>query len=137
MFALAATSRAISRRKDMTDANTNAERYLAIWNETDAVRRKAMIAETWAEDGLYVDPLMRGEGHEGVDRLVEGVQARFPGFRFTLIGTPDGYDDNLRFSWELGPADGEALIKGTDFAALENGRLKSVCGFLDQVPAAA
>ncbi|CDZ48161.1 nuclear transport factor 2 family protein [Neorhizobium galegae] len=65
----------------MTDANTNAERYLAIWNETDAVRRKAMIAETWAEDGLYVDPLMRGEGHEGVDRLVEGVQAQFPGFR--------------------------------------------------------
>ncbi|MBP2557514.1 hypothetical protein J2857_000265 [Neorhizobium galegae] len=121
----------------MTDANSNAERYLAIWNETDAIRRKAMIAETWAEDGLYVDPLMRGEGHERIGSLVEGVQARFPGFRFTLIGAADGYDDNLRFSWGLGPEGGEALIKGTDFAILENGRLKSVYGFLDQVPAAA
>lgn len=121
----------------MTDANTNAERYLAIWNETDAIRRKAMIAEAWAEDGLYVDPLVRGEGHERIGCLVEGVQARFPGFRFTLIGPADGYDDNLRFSWGLGPEGGEALIKGTDFATLENGRLKSVYGFLDQVPAAA
>ncbi len=120
----------------MTDANTKAELYLAIWNETDAVRRKAMIAEAWAEDGLYVDPLMRGEGHEGVGSLVEAVQARFPGFRFTLIGAADGYDDNLRFSWGLGPQEGEALIKGTDFATLENGRLKTVHGFLDQVPAA-
>ena len=69
--------------------------------------------------------------------LVEGVQARFPGFRFTLLGPADGYDDNLRFSWGLGPEGGEALIKGTDFATLENGRLKTVYGFLDQVPAAA
>jgi hypothetical protein len=120
----------------MTDANIKAERYLAIWNETDAVRRKAMIAEAWAEDGLYVDPLMRGEGHERIECLVESVQTRFPGFRFTLLGSADGYDDNLRFSWGLGPEDGEALIKGTDFAILENGRLKSVYGFLDQVPAA-
>jgi len=121
----------------MTDANTKAELYLAIWNETDAVRRKAMIAEAWAEDGLYVDPLMRGEGREGIECLVEGVQAQFPGFRFTLLGPADGYNDNLRFSWALGPQEGEALIKGTDFATLENGRLKAVHGFLDQVPAAA
>lgn len=119
------------------DANTNAERYLAIWNETDAARRRALIAESWSEAATYIDPLMRGEGHEQINSLVEAVQTRFPGFRFALIGTPDGYGDNLRFSWGLGPANGEALIKGTDFARLEDGKLKSVHGFIDQLPEAA
>lgn len=121
----------------MTDANTHAERYLAIWNETDFVRRRAMIAEVWTNEALYVDPLMRGEGHEEINGLVEAVQARFPGFRFELLGAADSHGDNLRFSWGLGPQGSEPIIKGTDFAMLENGRLKAVHGFLDQVPAAA
>ncbi|WP_434710052.1 nuclear transport factor 2 family protein [Rhizobium sp. YTUHZ045] len=121
----------------MNDATTTAERYLAIWNETDDERRRALIAESWAEAAIYVDPLMRGQGHEQINGLVEAVQNRFPGFRFALIGTADGYGDNLRFSWGLGPENGEALIKGTDFAELEDGRLKSVHGFIDQLPEAA
>jgi hypothetical protein len=121
----------------MTDANTHAERYLAIWNETDVVRRHVMIAEAWTNEALYVDPLMRGEGHEEINGLVEAVQARFPGFRFELLGAADSHGDNLRFSWGLGPEGSEPIIKGTDFAMLENGRLKAVHGFLDQVPAAA
>lgn len=121
----------------MTDANETAHRYLAVWNETDPARRQALIAESWAEGAIYVDPLMQGRGHAEIDGLVAAVQERFPGFRFELIGEADGHGDNLRFSWGLGPADGEALIKGTDFALLEGGRLKAVHGFLDQVPAAA
>jgi hypothetical protein len=120
----------------MTDANRNAERYLAVWNETDAAARRALIAESWAETATYVDPLMCGQGHEQINALVEAVQTRFPDFRFRLIGAADGYGDNLRFSWGLGPEGADAPIKGTDFAVLEGGRLKSVHGFLDQVPVA-
>ncbi|MBB4289964.1 hypothetical protein GGE16_002004 [Rhizobium leguminosarum] len=121
----------------MNDAKTNAERYLAIWNETDAARRRALIAESWSEAATYIDPLMRGEGHEQINSLVEAVQSRFPGFRFELIGAADGYGEVMRFSWGLGPENGEALIKGTDFAELEGGKLKSVRGFIDQLPEAA
>lgn len=77
------------------------------------------------------------EGHEQINSLVEAVQSRFPGFRFALIGAADGYGDNLRFSWGLGPENGEALIKGTDFAELQGGKLKSVRGFIDLLPEAA
>ncbi|KQV81785.1 nuclear transport factor 2 family protein [Rhizobium sp. Root1220] len=118
----------------MTDATTNAERYIATWNERDAERRLALIAASWTETATYVDPLMRDEGHEQINSLVEAVQSRFPGFRFNLIGVADGYDDNLRFSWGLGPDSGDAIIKGTDFALLDGGRLKAVHGFLDLVP---
>ena len=93
------------------------DRYIAIWNETDATRRTALIAESWHEAATYIDPLMRGEGHEQINALVEAVHARF--------------------SWGLGPTGGEHLIKGTDFAVLEGGRLKSVHGFIDQLPEAA
>jgi hypothetical protein len=60
-----------------------------------------------------------------------------PGFRFSLIGTPDGYGNQVRFSWQLGPEGSDGPIKGTDFATLENGRLASVVGFLDEVPTTA
>jgi hypothetical protein len=45
--------------------------------------------------------------------------------------------DQVRFSWQLGLQGSDGPIKGTDFATLENERLKCVVGFQDQVPAAA
>ena len=115
---------------------TVAQQYIAAWNEIDAERRAALIARTWSEDATYVDPLMAGHGRAQVDALMAGVQGRFPDFRFALIGEPDGFGDHVRFSWGLGPDGADAPIKGTDFVRLEDGRLKSVTGFLDQIPSA-
>lgn len=121
----------------MSDPATIARTYIATWNETDPTRRRALLAATWAENALYVDPLMRGQGQDEIDGLIAAVQQRFPEFRFALIGKADGYGDHIRFSWQLGPDGAEAPIKGTDFVQLESGRLSKVSGFLDQVPAAA
>jgi hypothetical protein len=129
--------RSSNKRPPMTDAASIATRYIALWNETDPDRRKALMADLWSEAGTYRDPLMQGDGHDQIDALIAGVRGQFPGFRFALVGQPDGYGDQVRFSWQLGPEGSDGPIKGTDFATLENGRLKSVIGFLDQVPAAA
>lgn len=118
----------------MTNPVDIAETYIAAWNETDAAARKAMIADTWTGDATYVDPMAAVEGHAGVDALIAGVQERFPGFRFALIGEPDGHGEHVRFSWGLGPDGADAPIKGTDYVRVEDGRLKSVTGFLDQLP---
>ncbi|QRE74282.1 nuclear transport factor 2 family protein [Methylobacterium aquaticum] len=119
----------------MTDPAALAARYLATWNETDPTRRRALLAETFTEGARYRDPLMAGEGHDGLDALIGAVQARFPGLRFRLAGRPDGYGDHLRFSWALAPEGGDGVVEGTDFATLEGGRLAEVTGFLDRVPA--
>ena len=121
----------------MTDAAKIADAYIAAWNETDAQRRRALIGEAWTEDARYVDPIMSGEGRDQIDGLIAAVHERFPGFRFALIGQPDGHGDHVRFSWGLGPEGQDSPIKGTDFAVVEDGRLRAVTGFLDQVPAAA
>ena len=118
----------------MTNPQDIATRYMAAWNETDAKRRRELVAALWTEDATYVDPMMKGDGRDGIEALISGVQTKFPDHRFALIGTPDGYGDHVRFSWQLGPTGGAALVKGTDFAVVSNGRLKAVTGFIDQLP---
>ena len=121
----------------MTDVNTIARRYIDLWNERTPSRRRESLAANWTTDAKYVDPLMSGDGLDGVDALIEGVQQRFPDFRFKLIGQPNGYGDHVRFSWGLGPDGVDSPIKGTDFAVLKDGRIRSITGFLDQVPPGA
>jgi hypothetical protein len=123
----------------MTDIKQIAHRYIELWNERAQSRRREMLAANWTTDARYVDPLMSGDGHDGVDALISGVQQKFPDFKFTLIGEPNGFGEHVRFSWGLGP-DGAAdsPIKGTDFAVLsKDGRIRSITGFLDQVPQGA
>ena len=121
----------------MTDHNTIARRYIDLWNE----RTPGAAARCWRRTGprtpRYVDPLMSGDGHDGVDALISGVQQRFPDFKFKLIGEPNGFGDHVRFSWGLGPDGADSPIKGTDFAVLRDGRIRSITGFLDQVPPGA
>jgi SnoaL-like domain len=111
-----------------------AERYIAVWNERNASRRHDLLASSWTRNATYVDPMMAGEGPDGIDAMIAGVQQRFPDFEFNLLGQPDGHGNFVRFSWGLGPKGGDAPIKGTDFVVTEDSRIRSVTGFLDQVP---
>jgi hypothetical protein len=66
------------------------------------------------------------------------MQQQFPGFVFRLAGPVDAHHDQVRFTWELGPAGQEAPIAGFDVAVVDgDGRIATVFGFLDRVPAAA
>ncbi len=118
-----------------TDLTALADRYLAAWNETDAARRRDLIGRTWTESAVYVDPLMRGDGHAGIDAMIAAVQDRFPGFRFTRVTPVDAHGPHLRFTWELAPAGEAAVVVGTDFATVSaDGRLHSMTGFIDRAP---
>jgi SnoaL-like domain len=121
----------------MTDINTTIDRYIAIWNETDAGRRQDLIVQTWTEDATYVDPLVSVEGYEGIDATVAAAQTQFPGYAFRLAGPVDAHHNLARFTWELAPTEAaEPLVIGFDVAVIsEDGRLQDVHGFLDKVPA--
>ncbi|MCO5970129.1 MULTISPECIES: nuclear transport factor 2 family protein [Actinoallomurus] len=121
----------------MSDVNELVGRYIDTWNEKDPAARRAAVQALWAEDGTYVDPLADVRGHDGIDAVIGAVQGQFPDFVFRL-GTPvDAHHDLARFTWELGPEGGEALVVGFDVVVLaEDGRIQHVHGFLDKVPAA-
>ncbi len=118
------------------DARTTSEAYLATWNETDAQRRQAVLARHWTANACYADPLMQGVGHGEIGGLVSAVHARFPGFRFQLLGQPDGHGEHVRLRWALGPEGAQAPIEGSDYIRLKEGRIAEVIGFLDRVPSA-
>ena len=119
----------------MSDHTALVERYLAAWNETDHAARRALLARVFSPDATYVDPVMRGDGHDGIDVLIAGVHARFPGFRFALARPVESQPGYARFAWRLGPADAPAVIEGSDFARLDDdGRIAAVWGFIDRLP---
>ena len=117
----------------MADIATVVETYIAAWNEPDGGERRELIAQTFTDDATYLDPLMSGEGADGLDQMIAGAQAAYPGHRFTLKNGPDQHHDRVRFSWLLHGADGP-VAGGTDFAVVaDDGRLEAVTGFLDAV----
>jgi SnoaL-like domain len=120
----------------MSDFTKLAEQYIATWNETDPAARRALIDETWAKDGQYIDPLAEVAGRDQIDAVIAAAQAQFAGMTFRLAGPVDAHHDQARFTWELGP-DGTALVVGFDVAKRDaDGRLALVLGFLDKVPSA-
>jgi ketosteroid isomerase-like protein len=126
----------------MTDITTIVNDYIAGWNEGDAGRRRTLVAQTYTEDARYLDPVMAGEGHDGIAAMIAGAQQQFPGHRFVLADGPEAHHDRVRFTWHLvGPnGDGAPVAIGTDFARVaEDGRLADVTGFLQLTgaPAAA
>ena len=59
-----------------------AEKYLALWNEPDADRRRRMIAELWTEDGRhFLQP----------PQEIRGIAAQ-PGLAMTAILEARGYE---------------------------------------------
>lgn len=110
--------------------------YIAMWNETDAERRRNLIEKTWTESASYLDPVMNGEGQSGIDAMVQGVQEKFPGHRFHRTSDIDSHNDRVRFSWNLAPEGGPAVVVGTDFGIIAaDGRLQTITGFFDHTPA--
>ena len=114
------------------DLNTIIDSYIEAWNETDADRRRQLVARVWTDDGAYLDPLMSASGHDGIAAIIGGAQEQFPGHRFELSFGPDAHNDRVRFAWLLYGQDATPAAAGVDFATLgEDGRLRSVTGFLE------
>ncbi|MEU0970977.1 nuclear transport factor 2 family protein [Streptomyces sp. NPDC005917] len=124
---------------------TAAARYFEAWNATEPEALSKAVAEAWAPEGTYTDPLADVAGHAQITAVIAAAHERFPGFVFRPLGAVDGHHDTARFGWELvnEAADtpsggGSAPVAGFDVVTLsEDGRIRQVLGFLDRVPTGA
>ncbi|WP_329352450.1 nuclear transport factor 2 family protein [Streptomyces sp. NBC_01261] len=114
-------------------------RYFEAWNAGDPEALAKAVAAAWSVEGTYTDPLATVAGHTEIAGLIAGAHEQFPGFAFRPLGAVDGHHDTARFAWELvSEADGSAPVAGFDVITLDaEGRIRSVLGFLDRVPAGA
>jgi hypothetical protein len=115
------------------------DNYIAAWNEGVPERRRALVAQAFADDASYVDPMMSGEGPDEIHTMIGAAQQQFPGHRFVLAAGPDAVGEHVRFVWRLEPvAGGDVVAIGHDFATVRgDGRLGEVVGFLETPVAAA
>jgi hypothetical protein len=105
-------------------------RYVAVWNEPDAERRRAAIHELWSADavhmlqppkellqtaeGLGFDRLvLEARGHHALEFRVTRAYEEFvaPGsFVFRSRGNADRLHDVVKFNWEMVPQDGGEVV---------------------------
>ncbi|MGA4949369.1 nuclear transport factor 2 family protein [Streptomyces lydicamycinicus] len=112
-------------------------RYFEAWNEREEGALRKAVEAAFGADVTYTDPLADVAGQDGLAAAIAGAHAQFPGYVFRQVGEVDGHHDIARFGWDLvSLADGSAPVAGFDVVRLgEDGRIRSVLGFLDRVPA--
>lgn len=94
-------------------------RYLECWNETDPVTRRRLIDKAWAAEAEYIDPLAESRGRAAIDTTIAAVQGQFPGLVFSQAGPVDAHHRQTRFTWGLGPEDGDPLVVGFDVVVID------------------
>ena len=100
-----------------------------VFSEHNTEQRRAKIAELWAEDGIFIVPQGRYEGHSGIERAAAGFVEMFPGFTFTERGEVQSYSGVGMIPWAFGPPGGEPAITGIDVLVMKGDKIGAVYVF--------
>jgi hypothetical protein len=129
-----------------TAAQALADRYMALWNEPDADRRRRMVAELWTEDGRHVlqppqeireiaarpgiglTAILEARGHEEIAARAASAYEHWvgsEGLRFRGRDDAERLGDVVKFHWEAVGEDGETFGGGLDVLVLAaDGRIE-------------
>jgi hypothetical protein len=136
----------------MTDTEL-AEQYVTLWNEPDAVRRRQMIAELWAEDarhilqppqeireiaaspGIGLAATLEARGHAELEARAATSYEHWvgsEGLSFRGRDDADRLGDVVKFHWEALSPDGEVAAVGLVFLVLAaDGRIERDYTFIE------
>lgn len=116
-----------------TDHTAIVRRYDEAWAEVDTARRREILNEIWADDGVYVDPDVPDGivGPEGLSDLIETSFVQYPGLRIVAISEVSVLGDRASYRWRQTADDGPGF-EGTDFIEFgADGRIERLTGFFD------
>jgi len=123
-----------------------AERYMSLWNEGDAERRRRLIAELWTEDGMQIlqppeearkiaagpgvgmTATFEARGHAELEARATTAYEEWvasQGMSFRGRDDADRVGDVVKFHWEGVTSDGEVFAVGLNFLVLAaDGRIE-------------
>jgi hypothetical protein len=104
----------------------------AVFGERDSDKRRAVIANIWKDDGVFIDSDGPHVGHKAIDEAVENLLRRFPDFVFTELGDIDAFHGNGRLAWGFGPPGMPPKVTGLDVVVVTEDRLSALYTFLDR-----
>jgi hypothetical protein len=123
-----------------------ADKYMALWGEPDAERRRQLIAELWTEDGRHIlqppqeireiagqpgigmPAVLEARGYEEIEARATSAYEHWVGSEGSSFRGRDDADrvgDVVKFHWEAVSADGETFAVGLNFLVLAaDGRIE-------------
>jgi len=112
------------------------ERYVAVWNEPDAERRRGQVRRLWTEDGAHLGPTLEARGHAELEARVTRSNDRWIKERdciFVSAGNAESHHDSIRMNWVMTPrAGGEPISIGFEFLVLAaDGRIRVAYQYID------
>jgi SnoaL-like domain len=96
----------------MNEAEKLAERYVAVWNETDPQRRRETIAALWAPEGIHYVGSREVQGYDALEQRVTGSHeknVRDGGHRFE-VSAVHALQDTVMVDWSMVPGTGGAVV---------------------------
>ena len=106
----------------VNEASSLVERYLAVWNERDAARRRAAIAELWAPDGVYASDTGARSGRAAIEAAASEISdvAAAGGFVFEAADRSHAHHDVVTFTWRCRSArDHKVTALGSELLILD------------------
>jgi hypothetical protein len=107
------------------------ENIHSVFSEPDTKKRHDNITRLWAEDGVFIDPDSRYEGHSGIALAADGLAKKFPNFIFTERGEIQAYHGVGKLDWGFGPAGAEAVITGIDVLVMKGDKIGALYTFVN------
>ena len=140
------TKMSASTETRTTAAQELADRYVALWNEPDADRRRRMIAELWTQDGRHIlqppqeirgiaaqpgiglTAILEARGYEEIEARAASAYEHWVGSEgLSFRGRDDAerLGDVVTFHWEAVAKDGGVAAVGLIFLVLAaDGRIE-------------
>jgi len=107
------------------------ENIHGVFSEPDVQKRHANITRLWAEDGVFIDPDTRYEGHAGIALAADGLAKKFPNFIFTELGEIVAYHGVGKLDWGFGPAGAKAVVTGSDVLVMKGDKISALYAFVN------
>ncbi len=110
-------------------ARTITDRYVAVWNEPDALSRRTAIEGLWEPDGVeYVEGGIQFRGHQELDGRIARAYDEFVGsgkYNATVADDISRHDDIVTFTVQLSTHEGEVAWAARVFVRVgEAGRIR-------------
>jgi len=107
----------------MNAAQELADRYAAVWNETDAGVRRQAIAKLWVPEGRHFVGIREVQGYEELEKRIVGSHEKNVQTgknRFRAVQNAQALRDVVTFNWEMISAAGEVAAAGFEFLIVDD-----------------
>ena len=111
------------------DAQALADRYAAVWNDSDPKTRRDTIEALWSPDGEHYVGVREVRGYQQLQERVTGAyekNVRDGKHLFRAVKNAQQVHNVVTFHWEMiDPSNGKVLATGLEFLELDaQGRIR-------------